>query len=223
MARLCKLKEHSLSSYPNWNNNTISESGLCVGGEKCWRFFCIIFEHFFSPSLFLWLKQVRTSTFPVTSCLQLTHPWGWQPYASSCTCMFFPAYHSNFYCWKWWTFHYCSVQLNSTFFLWKLLQFNILPYFSTLSRNKSTHYKQSSKYIRSLTLSLASAVQYPQFLCFSDLWVPSFSRILEGQPWGNSASRSRAREAALRANCALHPLSCSFYPLFALSLQKKDT
>lgn len=109
------------------------------------------------------------------------------------------------------------------FFLWKLLQFNIVPYFSTLSRNKSTHYKQSSKYIRSLTLSLASAVQYPQFLCFSDLWVPSFSRILEGQPWGNSASRSRAREAALRANCALHPLSCSFYPLFALSLQKKDT
>lgn len=92
-----------------------------------------------------------------------------------------------------------------------------------LSRNKSTQYKQSSKYMWWLTLSLASAVQCPQFVCFSDLWVPSFSRALEGQPWGNSASRSRAREAALRANCALHPLSCSFYPLFALSLQKKDT
>lgn len=26
-------------------------------------------------TLFLWLKQVRTSTFPVTFCLQLTCPW----------------------------------------------------------------------------------------------------------------------------------------------------
>lgn len=30
-------------------------------------------------TLLLWLKQVRTSTFPVTSCLHLTHPWSsWQ-------------------------------------------------------------------------------------------------------------------------------------------------
>lgn len=106
-------------------------------------------------------------------------------------------------------------------FLWKVLQFTISLYFSTLICLEAS--QQSSKYIRSLTLSLASAVQCPQFVCFSDLRVPSFSRILEGQPWGNSASRRRAREAALRANCALHPLSCSFYPLFALSLQKKDT
>lgn len=133
MARLCKLKEHSLSSYPNRNNNTISQSlAYTTGGEKCWSFFLYyIWAFFFScfvpltetgkkfniPSYFLFTINTPMR---LTTIGQLLHSY----VLSSISQQFLLLKMVNI-----------SLLLHTTefhLFLWKLLQFNILPYFSTL-------------------------------------------------------------------------------------------